>query len=520
MSTTYEVLVVGAGPTGLMLANWLARAGVKALVVDDKPGPVNESRALGVQARTLETYDMLGLGQKALTEGVKARGAAVWVRRHRVVDAVLAEMGHGLSPHPYLFIMGQDRTERLLLEDLRRHGGDVAYQTSVVSLRQDDACVTAEIRHPDGRSETVEARYACGCDGASSLVREALGLGFEGGTYPHRFFVADVVADGPLGEGELGLCATELGFLAFFPMPGDRHYRIVGIVPPAAADDPEPGLESVRENVERDSGMIIRDCAWFATYRVHHRVAAAFRRGRVFLLGDAGHIHSPVGGQGMNTGLMDAANLGWKLGAVMRGAADARVLDSYEPERLPFARRLVATTDEVFSFVVSTQSWISRLRTVLMPLGFGLATHLPFLRRELFGLISQTRIAYHDSPLSQGRAGSVRAGDRLPWVRWADGASNYDALRILRPHLQVYGEVPAEASAFAADHPGLPLVTLPGGEEVRAAGLAAGAVYMIRPDGYVAYATSSFETEAFMAYLQTAWGATPETLSLANFQGS
>lgn len=513
--TTYDVLVVGAGPTGLMLASWLARAGVKALVIDDKPGPVNESRALGVQARTMETYDMMGLGARALREGVPARGAAVWVGHRRVVSAVLGEMGRGVSPHPYLFVMGQDRTERLLLDDLQAHGGDVAYGTRLVSLAQDAERVTAEIELPDGQTVTVQARWACGCDGAKSPVRHALGLGFAGGTYPHRFFVADVTADGPLGEGELGLCATETGFLAFFPMLGHRHYRIIGIVPAAYADDPDVGIEAVRAGIERDSAMTLRQTHWFSTYNVHHRVAERFRRGRAFLLGDAGHIHSPVGGQGMNTGLMDAANLGWKLGAVIDGAADERLLDSYEPERMPFARRLVATTDEIFTFVTTTSSWLSRLRTTLIPIGFGLGTHLPVLRRELYGLISQTRVAYHDSPLSCGQAGHVKGGDRLPWVHRRDGSSNYDVLTRLQPHLQVYGSVPGPVEAYAAAHPGLPLVNFPADQPALDAGFEPGAVYLVRPDGYVAYAATHFAPTAFEQYVRTTWGVWPDALGRA-----
>lgn len=512
-----DVLVSGAGPTGLMLADWLARAGVRALVVDDKPGPVRESRAVGVQARTLETYDMLGLGARAMAEGLQVAGAAVWVGHHRVAHAVLGEMGAGISPHPYLFTMGQDRTERLLLDDLRAHGGEVAYATTLLSIEQDEDHVYAEIVREGAGREQVRARWAVGCDGGKSRVRHALGLRFEGGTYPQRFFVADVTARGPIGHGELGLCASPDGFLALFPLPGEGHYRVIGIVPPEIADAPDLNFEHVRDHVHRESAMTVTATGWFATYNVHHRVAEHFRAGRIFLAGDAGHVHSPVGGQGMNTGLMDATNLAWKLAAVAKGLADPKLLDTYEPERIPFARQLVHTTDGIFSLVAGPTGWLTRARGVVMPIFFALATHLPVLRRELFGLISQTRIHYPDSALSRGRAGMVSGGDRLPWVRYPDGTSNFDTLSLLRPHLQVYGDVPAAVRAFADAHPGLPLVALPGGPEVRRAGLEPGAAYFIRPDGHVAYAASTFSADDFLRYMQTAWGSTPEALGTLSF---
>jgi len=229
-------------------------------------------------------------------------------------------------------------------------------------------------------------------------------------------------------------------------------------------------------------------------------VAETFRVGNVFLLGDAGHIHSPVGGQGMNTGLMDASNLAWKLAGVLKGQLAEGVLDSYEAERLPFAKLLVSTTDRVFQLVASGDNLVSNIRAVLVPLVFGTATHLPFVRHELFGIISQTRIRYDHSPLSRGQAGGVHGGDRLPWVRYPDGTSNFDVLTGLTPHLQVYGDVPAALAGYDR----FALKQLPLDDEVRHKGLQPGAVYFVRPDGYVGYAASSFDPAAFERYLDEA----------------
>ncbi|MNK58903.1 Pentachlorophenol 4-monooxygenase [compost metagenome] len=506
MGKRYEVLVVGAGPTGLMLSLWLARAGVSALVIDDKEGPAVESRAVGVQARTMETYDMLGLGEAALREGIPARGAAIWRNGKKVASAILQDWAYTVTPHPYLFVMGQDRTERMLLEDLRRHGRDVRYGTRLQTLTQGEGGVTATLRSAQGLEESIDASFLAGCDGAHSAVRQGLGIGFSGGTYPQRFFVSDVIAEGPLEADEVGLCFSGTGFLAFFPMRGPGHFRVIGIVPHGLVGKPGLAFEDLREGVARLSGMRVKAAYWFSTYNVHHRVAETFRRGNAFLLGDAGHLHSPVGGQGMNTGLMDAANLGWKLGLILQGQADERLLESYEPERRPFACRLVATTDRIFTLVSSPSRLAGFVRDLLLPSLFAAATHFPPTRQALLGIISQTGVRYPDSPLSWGRAGEVSGGDRLPWIPWPNGGSNFDALRILRPHAQVYGAVPSEITRFMAEQPWLPLVNLPGGAPVRQAGVQEGAFYLLRPDGYVAYAASTFEPEAFMQYFRLAWG--------------
>lgn len=289
-------------------------------------------------------------------------------------------------------------------------------------------------------------------------------------------------------------------------MPGQDQYRIVGIVPSRLVDRHDLTFEEIRPAVERDSDMRVTETCWFSTYNVHHRVARAFHRDRVFLLGDAGHLHSPAGGQGMNTGLMDATNLGWKLAAVVKGEVGEQLLASYEPERMPFAHLLVNTTDRVFSAVTSPSPWVRLLRSVVVPAVFTIISWLPLGRRMLFGTISQTRVNYHDSPISRGAAGGVRAGDRLPWVKWREGGSNFDSLRNLKPQIQIYGFVSPEVEAFARQHPEFLLARLPWTAEAAHAGFQSGACYLLRPDGYVAYAVTHFTEEELLAFLRDAWG--------------
>src|ERR1700693_2767463 len=243
----------------------------------------------------------------------------------------------------------------------------------------------------------------------------------------------------------------------------------------------------------------IRKVNWFSTYRVHHRVADHFRTGRAFLVGDAAHIHSPVGGQGMNTGIGDAVNLAWKLAAVLHGRVDAPLLDSYESERIAFARRLVATTDQAFTGVTSTGAIARLVRLHIVPILFPLITKLPSLRRVMFRTISQTAINYRGSSLSQGRAGTVHGGDRLPWVK-LENSDNFAPLTSLDWQVHVYGEATAELQTACQDHK-LPLHVFPWSVAVRRSGLRRTAVYLVRPDGHVALADADGSAIAVLSYL-------------------
>ncbi|GCE10058.1 FAD-dependent monooxygenase [Dictyobacter aurantiacus] len=500
-----DVLIVGAGPTGLMLACWLARLGIHPMVIEKKAGLTSESRAVGVQARTLETYDMLGIVDRALPQGVPVKEMNLLINRRLVGRVKMGEIGKGLSPYPYFFVMSQDRTERLLFEAFTEQAGQVRWETTIGDLVQDEQGVNVELQRADGKSERVRARYVCGCDGASSQVRHALNLDFPGGTYPQHFYVADALITSPQPEGVISISIDGDRFHALFPMPGPNHYRVLGYVPPELTDKTDLTFEDVRSTFEDSMGAQVAKVFWFSTYNTHHRIAEHFQRGRVFLLGDAAHIHSPAGGQGMNTGLMDASNLGWKLAAVLQGEAGERLLASYEPERMAFAHLLVATTDRVFT-AASSPTLRARLfrSAIVAPLFSGLS-QLPQMRRWFFGTISQTRLNYRHSPMSRGAASLVQAGDRLPWVKCSDGSSNYDALCTLKVHLQVYGTVSPEIEGFTREHPEVPVKQFSFTPEAARAGLQEGACYLLRPDGYVAYASPQFSSEELLAYLRDVW---------------
>src|SRR6185437_3895461 len=353
-----EVLIIGAGPTGLVLGLWLARSGVRVRIIDKTAEAGTTSRALAVQARTLEFYAQLGIADEVVAAGRKMLAANMWVKGKRAAHAVFGEMGVGISPFPYALIYPQDEHERLLIARLAEAGVQVERQTELLRFEETADGVVGHLQRLDGTeensTESCTAAYIAGCDGARSTMREALGIGFPGGTYEHMFYVADVQASGETMNGELHVAMDRTDFLVVFPLKGERRARLIGTIRQELESQADKlSWEDVSQRVLEWIRIDVKTVHWFSTYRVHHRVADRFRKGRVFLLGDAAHIHSPVGGQGMNTGIGDAVNLGWKLADVLKGRASPSLLDSYETERIAFARRLVATTDRAFQLASS-----------------------------------------------------------------------------------------------------------------------------------------------------------------------
>jgi 2-polyprenyl-6-methoxyphenol hydroxylase-like FAD-dependent oxidoreductase len=498
--TDVQVLIVGAGPTGLVLAIWLTRLGVTVRIIDKTAEPGTTSRALAVAARTLELYRQVGMADPLVEGGVKVPGANFWVQGAKVARLPLDRLGEGLTPFPFALIFPQDAHERVLVERLEALGVTVERRTELVRFDQEGDGVHATLRRADGAEETCEASYLAGCDGAHSTVREALAVGFPGGTYSDIFYVADVEGSGPATNGEIHVDLGRSDFLAVFPLKGTGRVRLVGTVVERPADEHDKlTFDDVRDRVTGHLQFAIDKVNWFSTYHVHHRVAAKFRGGRAFLLGDAAHIHSPVGGQGMNTGIGDAVNLSWKLAAVLNGGEAESLLDTYEPERIGFARRLVATTDRVFAFVTDKGPVAWRVRTRLLPLVAPFLFRLAAVRRFLFRTVSQIGVNYRKSPLSTGAAGAVRGGDRLPWTRTGPHEDNFAPLTALAWQVHLYGEPPSGVAEACAEL-GLPLHLFGWQPEMRRPGLQRGALYLVRPDGYVALADAVGDPDGLRRY--------------------
>jgi 2-polyprenyl-6-methoxyphenol hydroxylase-like FAD-dependent oxidoreductase len=491
-----DVLIVGAGPTGLVLALWLNKLGVRFRIVDHSAAPGETSRALAVHARTLEFHRQIGLADEVVAAGIKIGRITVREKARAVGRLPLGDFGAGLSPFPFVLALPQDVHERILVARLQAEGVRVERGTDLTSFESTANGVAATLDR-DGQTETVAAAYMCGCDGAHSTVRHALGLGFSGGAYPSIFYVADVVGSGEAADGGLNVCMTRDGFCLVLPVRQTGSVRLIGIVPREFEAEAAIGFEDIRPSVDLATGLSIGEVNWFSTYRISHRVADHFGFGRVFLLGDACHIHSPAGGQGMNTGIGDAVNLAWKLAAVVQGRAGVTLLDSYEPERIAYARRLVNSTDRMFR-LVATRSFIGAFwRESVVPLLIGIISRFPSVIRLAFRTLSQIEIAYRQSPISEGSAGRLRGGDRLPWV---DDADNFAPLATLDWQVHVYGE--ASGPLLSMVHArGLQLAAFPWTDAAGAAGLVRDAAYLVRPDGHIALADSKQSLAGLEPYL-------------------
>ena len=503
-STDTEVLIVGAGPTGLVLALWLTRLGVRVRIIDKLAEPETTSRALAVQARTLELYGQIGIAQEVVERGRRIGATNLWVAGRKVARAVFGDMGVGISPYPYALVFPQEEHERLLIDHLAKLGVRVQRCTELVHVEDAGGRVLAHLKWSDGALEQCESAYLAGCDGARSAVREALNIGFPGGTYTHLFYVADVEASGAATNGEVHVALDKTDFLVMFPLKHEGRARLVGTVR-AEAEHREGNLSwaDVSKRVIDWMRIDVRRVNWFSTYRVHHRVADQFREGRLFLLGDAAHIHSPVGGQGMNTGIGDAVNLAWKLAAVLHGRANVAVLDSYGTERAAFARRLVATTDQAFTGVTSASAIARGLRLRVVPLLLPSLFALRAARRLMFRTISQTAVNYRESTLSKGRAGSLRGGDRLPLVKTSSeclGKDNFAPLTSLDWQVHVYGNAGPAVQAICEQRR-LPLHIFTWQREIGRSGLQRDAVYLVRPDGYVALVDGKGSAQTLTSYL-------------------
>jgi 2-polyprenyl-6-methoxyphenol hydroxylase-like FAD-dependent oxidoreductase len=496
-----EVLIAGAGPTGLVLALWLVRQGVGVRIVDKTAAPGTTSRAVAVQARTLELYRQIGLADEVVRAGHINPGISLWVKGERRAHVSFGDAGATLTPYPFVLMYPQDRHERFLIGQLEQAGVRIERETELLGFEQREGHVEVRLRGPGGAEEVCEALYLAGCDGARSPVRHLLGAGFEGGTYAQMFYVADVKAAGAPVDGGIHISLDDADFLALFSYSDNGLGRLIGTVRADRMADPESlGFEDVRGRAIQGLGLHVEQVNWFSTYKVHHRVTDHYRHGRVFLLGDAAHIHSPAGGQGMNTGIGDAINLAWKLKAVLRGQAGDSLLDSYEAERIAFARTLVETTDRVFTFVSAEGSFANFVRTRIAPLFVSAAYSVDAVREFMFRLVSQCMINYHASPLSSGSAGKVKGGDRLPWAAGAT-LDNHAPTGTLDWQAHVYGSA-GDALESWCHRAGLALRVFDWERAHEQAGLRRDAVYLVRPDGYVGLADEGGKPEALERYFR------------------
>jgi 2-polyprenyl-6-methoxyphenol hydroxylase-like FAD-dependent oxidoreductase len=427
-----QVVIVGAGPTGLSMAAQLTRYGIDFIITEKNEKTTLLSKAVVVQARSMEIFQELGIAEEAIKRGRMTTAIRLFYKGKQKVCVDFARFGEGMSAFPFTLSLEQSKTETLLAEYLSENGKQIHWKTEFSHFVQHENGISVYGNKGNGKIQQIDAQYLIGCDGSSSPIRRQLGCTFEGDTLPKIFYVADVTLKSPvISKDELFMYLVKKGFILFFPMEGEGHYRIIGILPNADENHEQHKFSDIQDSIKTQivSPVEFEEIKWFATYKVHSRMANVFSKGNVFIAGDAAHIHTPAGGQGMNTGIQDAYNLAWKLALVIRGKAKQQLLGTYNTERIQNAKHLLHTTDRLFDVMAGTTGFLNFLRLRVFPKLMGFMVKTTFLKKRFFPLLSQTGIAYPNSDLSvTSTLNNIKAGDRMPYFVFSYGKQIFDYL--------------------------------------------------------------------------------------------
>ncbi|CAN5658913.1 FAD-dependent monooxygenase [soil metagenome] len=411
-----SVLVVGAGPIGLTIALALTQRGVKCRVIDKAPQASDKSKAVVVQARTLELLESMGIVNDFLASGHQVHANNFYAGNKKLIHLSFDEME---GPYPFTLLIPQSETESLLTQQLQKLSVRIERSTELVDFHQDAESVTAKLRRADGSEENVDAEWLVGCDGAHSTTRHTLGFTFEGAAYNESFATADVHVSWSNPEDEMFAYLHEEGTVVFFPL-GKHRYRIIANGSLHATGDPL-SLEEMQKMVDTrgPANVVLSDPVWLTWFTISRRSSSDYRKGRVFLAGDSAHIHTPALGQGMNTGMQDAFNLAWKLALVQQGLASSELLDTYQAERHPIGQKLIKMTDAVTKVVMLRNPIGQKVRNHLMPL---LASH-EVVQHRAWRTISMLGINYRNSPIvGEHRETLTHAiADMASWLDFAHG---------------------------------------------------------------------------------------------------
>ncbi|MBK6736604.1 MAG: FAD-dependent monooxygenase [Haliea sp.] len=492
-----QVLVAGAGPVGMTLALALRRQGALVRIIDKAGARTDKSKALVIWPRTLELLDILGCAQVFIEAGVRASGARILGEGRELVHV---HFSRARSTYPFALMIPQSETERLLEQLLAADGVQVERQVELLSFADDGQRVTAQLRHADGSVEAATAAWLAACDGAHSTVRHALNLPFEGDTLESDWVLADVRIDGELPNDELTICWMPEGVLACFPI-GERRFRVIADVGPAPeVTPPPPTLAQVQALLDRRGlhGLRAHDAAWLNHFRINERKVKDYRHGRVFLAGDAAHVHSPAGGQGMNTGMQDAFNLAWKLALVQRGQAAPGLLDSYSIERSAIGIQVLRNAGNMTRVALLHNPLLRELRD----LAASTLGRLPAIQQRMVDQLTELDLHYAHSPLSESLHGSSvqpAAGARAPDVALcaADGsATRLHAL--LRGGNFVLFSVGVAPPGITPALKGLACAASTDAAE----DYEGGHHYLVRPDGYLALGTRGDDASPIVDWLQ------------------
>lgn len=523
-----DVLIVGSGPSGLMAASLLADYGVDIRLIDKKAAFSENSRALVIQPRSLELFEQMGIVEAFLAKGRQVRGGTLYDPSGRT-ELNIYGAGAGKTRYNYGLMLEQSETEKLLYKHLQRLGCNLEWETELSELQQMEDGIGADLIHPDGRTETVHASYVIAADGAHSLIRKQTNVPFTGDTVEQRFMVMDATVIGEVGDA-IALNFSRKGDIALFPLPTNQRYRIISTLP-TEFEDKDPTAEDfcnfVQENFPGQPE--VSNPAWYTPYRIHSRSVEHFRKGHVFFVGDAAHIHTPVGGQGMNTGLQDAHNLAWKLALVLKDKLPKEALESYHTERHPVAQKLLKTTDRIFQAVSEQTPIASFIRANLFVPLIKFVTGLPGVQKQLFRIVSQTGIYYDRGWLIQDKTKGFsqeapKPGKRWPYVSFVQEGrtlSSYKLLDYAHHHLFLFSrqadiESLLRLQAELEHSFCLKAYLITPKEQPNTLGCDTFTrfyehqlvAYLVRPDAYLAFRTSATETDNLAEILQRYFGGT------------
>ena len=518
-----EVLIIGAGPSGLMMACQLALHTIPFRIIDKKDHCTNYSGALIIHARSIEIFYQMGIAQSAIQKGIIANEINIIFNGKKTFRIHVKNIGQGLTKFPYLLMLEQSKTEQLLIDFISNFGYSVERNTELLRFAEDTEGVISILKPANGKEETVRTKYLIGADGGNSTIRKQLNIPFIGLTHPISLFVTDCKAEVKLSPESICFSFSNASTAGFFPLTNGR-WRVDGAIPVKLEAKDELTFDDIENKFAERTRMEVKlyQPQWFSVFHSHQGYALSFRQNHCFLIGDAAHIHSPVGAQGMNTGLQDAYNLAWKLALVIQEKAKALLLDTYASERAEIAKKVIRSTDKVFNLVTSQNFFLKTFRIYAVPLImrliFPLMVKKKAIRHFFFRKISEIGIQYRESPLTHHAPSgnfpshAPKPGDRLPCIPYNEDGKEIniqDKVKGTGFHLFVFTKhtSPDEIIRVAEKYKDImSFETIPYTSETKylykRLGMDVSGYYLIRPDMYIAYRSCKPGAEHFENYLR------------------
>lgn len=518
-----DVLIVGAGPSGLMIACQLANHGIHFRIIDKKEHSSTYSGALIIHARSMEVFNQMGIAEKVNEEAIIANDLSIIFNGKKTVRISLKDIGHGLTKFPNLYLLEQSKTEQLLIDFVSDQGCSIERKTELISFVQDERGVTSVVKLTDGKEETIKTKYLIASDGGHSIVRPQLKIPFVGKNHPVSLFIIDCKAELDLPPDEMCFSFSDASISGLFPLKNGRK-RVDGVIPKELEGNHQITFKDIEKKFAERLQMKIKlyDPEWFSVSHSHQQNALSYQQNRCFLVGDAAHTFTPVGAQGMNTGLQDAYNLAWKLAFVIQGKAKSTLLNTYSSERKNIAKKIARSTGRIYNLVTSqnniTKTFRMHALPYLMKWILPLIEKQKIIRQYCFNAISQIGIHYRKSPLSQDASlgdfpvNSPHPGDRIPYLVFTDKEKKINIQEKIKVNgftlfIFTKSSPPVEIIRVAEKYKHvLSFEIIPFRTETKFLydrfGIKNIGCYLIRPDMYIAYRSNIEDAEYFESYLQ------------------